>query len=59
MTTDVGTNMEKKVSMTKIRHRLLVSKMAWKASMKLFAGGEEAPFGNQDLSDDDVADIAG
>jgi len=35
MTTDVGTNMEKKVSMPETMRRLLVSRMVRKASMKL------------------------
>ena len=35
MTTDVGTNMEKKVLMTEIKRRLLVSMMVRKDFMKL------------------------
>jgi hypothetical protein len=43
MTTDVGTNMENKVSMTEIKHRLLVSTMVRKDFMKLVSVARKHP----------------
>jgi len=43
MTTDVGTNMKKKVSMPGTRHRLLVSRMVRKDSMKLMPVARKHP----------------
>jgi hypothetical protein len=43
MTTDVGTNMEKKVSMIEIKRRLLVSTMVRKDFMKLVLVARKHP----------------
>jgi len=44
MTTDLGTNMEKKVSVTEIKHRLLASMMVRKDFMKLVPVARKHPF---------------
>jgi hypothetical protein len=43
MTTDIGTNMKKKVSMIETRRRLLVSRMVRKDSMKLMPMARKHP----------------
>jgi len=43
MTTDIGTNMEKKVSMPETKRRLLVSRMVRKASMELIQVARKRP----------------